>query len=92
MYLLPVQGVMYIRQGELRKMKGNVNTYKGELRKMKGNVNTYSGMAVAAPAGEGSRFMPFWDVDFLKENLSNNLHTSKLFIFYILSLSSLSHI
>ena len=67
MYLLPMQGVMYIRRGELRKMKGN--------------VNTYSGMAVAAPAGEGSRFMPFWGVDFLKENLSINLHTSKLFIF-----------
>lgn len=62
-----MQGVMYIRQGELRKMKGN--------------ANTYSGMAVAAPAGEGSRFVPFWDVDFLKENLSNNLHVSKLFIF-----------
>ena len=71
MYLLPMQGVMYIRQGELRKMKGN--------------VNTYSGMAVAAPAGEGFRFMPFWGVDLLKENLSNNLHTSKLFIFSSLS-------
>ena len=67
MYLLPMQGVMYIRRGELRKMKGN--------------VNTYSGMAVAAPAGEGFRFMPFWGVDLLKENLSNNLHFSKLFIF-----------
>ena len=67
MYLLPMQGVMYIRRGELRKMKGN--------------VNTYSGMAVPAPAGEGFRFMPFWGIDLLKENLSNNLHFSKLFIF-----------
>lgn len=52
-----------------------------ELRKMKGNANTYSGMAVASPAGEGSRFVSFRGVDFLKENLSNNLHVSKLFIF-----------
>ena len=47
---------------------------------MKRNVTTYNGMSVSTPTGTGFRFMPFLDVDFLKENLSNNLHISKLFI------------
>ena len=51
------------------------------MRRMKRNVTTYNGMSVSAPTGTGFRFMPFLDVDFLKKNLSNNLHISKLFIF-----------
>ena len=49
-------------------------------RSMKRNVKTYNGMSVSAFAGTSFRFMPSVDVEFLKENPSNNLYISKLFI------------
>ena len=59
-----------------------------KMRIMKRNVTTYNGMSVSTQPGRASVLCHFLDVDFLKKNLSNNLHISKLFIFSLsLSLS-----
>ena len=43
------------------------------------NAKTY-GIPASAPGGEGFPFMPFFGVDFLMKNSSNNLHISELFL------------